>query len=85
MSVMGSVADVSGDASEAESVAVLTNSSEDGSALQGAELSQALQQAPSQKMAGAPKVYTGAMAVCGMTPRYLYIIMSNVPRLPPRE
>lgn len=82
---MGSVADVSGDASEAESVSVVIDSSQVGSALQGAEPSQALQQAPSQKMAGAPKVYAGAMAVCGRTPRCLYIIMSNVPRLPPRE
>ena len=41
--------------------------------------------APSQKMAGAPKVYTGEMATAGMTPRRRYIIISSVARLPPNE
>ena len=42
-------------------------------------------QLASQKMAGAPKVYTGDMATAGSTPRRRYISISSVARLPPSE
>ena len=42
-------------------------------------------QSPSQKTAGAPKVYTGDTATGGRTPRRRYISISSVARLPPSE
>lgn len=42
-------------------------------------------QSPSQKTAGAPKVYTGDTATGGRTPRRRYISTSSVARLPPSE
>jgi hypothetical protein len=36
-------------------------------------------------MAGEPKVYVGATALGGSTPRHTYISISNVAKLPPIE
>lgn len=41
-------------------------------------------QLPSQKTAGAPKVYAGLVFTAGSTPRRKYITSSSVARLPPR-